>query len=102
VVQQIADACRGKRVMVVLDSMHERDHVLKELELYSSLVSAGCYLIVEDTNSDGVPVFPGSVGPTAALKAFLPTPAGQKFKQDASREAMVLTFNPGGWLRREE
>jgi cephalosporin hydroxylase len=94
--------CRGKRVMVVLDSVHEKPHVLKELELYATLVSVGNYLIVEDTNSDGVPVFPGSIGPTAALEEFLPTPEGQLFKQDASREAMVLTFNPGGWLKREE
>lgn len=100
VVQQIRQACRGKRVMVVLDSVHEKDHVLKELELYASLVSPGSYLIVEDTNSDGVPVFPGSVGPTAALLEFLPTPLGRQFQQDASREAMVLTFNPGGWLKR--
>ena len=101
VVEQIQQKCRGKRVLVVLDSVHEMDHVLKELELYAPLVSPGSYLIVEDTNSDGVPVFPGSTGPTAALQAFLPTPEGQQFKQDTSRESMVLTFNPGGWLKRE-
>jgi cephalosporin hydroxylase len=87
---------------VVLDSMHEKDHVLAELKLYSPLVSAGSYLIVEDTNSDGVPVFPGSIGPTAAVQEFLAMPAGQPFTQDVSREAMVLTFNPGGWLKKEE
>jgi cephalosporin hydroxylase len=102
VVQQIRQACRGKRVLVVLDSMHEKDHVLQELEFYAPLVSPGSYLIVEDTNSDGVPVFPGSVGPTAAVQAFLATPEGRKFQQDASREAMVLTFNPGGWLKKQD
>lgn len=102
VVQAIREACQGKRVMVVLDSVHEKDHVLRELELYAPLVSPGCYIIVEDTNSDGVPVFPGSVGPTAALMEFFKTPLGQQFEQDASREAMVLTFNPGGWLKRLE
>lgn len=102
VVEQIRRACRGKRVMVVLDSMHEKFHVLKELELYAPLVSPGSYLVVEDTNSDGVPVFPGSIGPTAAVQEFLTTPEGKHFTQDASREAMVLTFNPGGWLKREE
>jgi cephalosporin hydroxylase len=102
IVEQIRQLCQGKRVMVVLDSVHEKDHVVQELELYSPLVSVGHYLIVEDTNSDGVPVFPGSIGPTAALQDFLPTPEGLKFVQDASREAMVLTFNPGGWLKRKE
>jgi cephalosporin hydroxylase len=76
--------------------------VLQELALYSPLVSPGSYLVVEDTNSDGVPVFPGSVGPTAAVQEFLATPAGKAFTQDASREAMVLTFNPGGWLKKAE
>jgi cephalosporin hydroxylase len=102
VVEWFREQCQGKRVMVVLDSMHEKDHVLKELEMYSPLVTPGCYLIVEDSNSDGVPVFPGSVGPTAAIQAFLPTPAGQQFTQDVSREAMVLTFNPGGWLKKND
>jgi cephalosporin hydroxylase len=102
VVEQIREKCRGKRVMVVLDSVHEKDYVLKELDVYAPLVSPGNYLIVEDTNSDGVPVFPGSVGPTAALQEWLPTPKGRHFKQDPSREALVLTFNPGGWLKRED
>ena len=102
VVEQIRQQCRGQRVLVVLDSVHEMDHVIKELEFYAPLVSPGSYLVVEDTNSDGVPVFPGSVGPTAALQRFLPTPEGRHFTQDVSREAMVLTFNPGGWLKRED
>jgi cephalosporin hydroxylase len=102
VVEQIRQKCRGQRVLVVLDSVHEMDHVIKELEFYAPLVSPGSYLVVEDTNSDGVPVFPGSVGPTAALQVFLPTPEGRHFTQDVSREAMVLTFNPGGWLKRED
>ncbi len=102
VVEQIRQKCRDKRVLVVLDSVHEMDYVIKELEFYAPLVSPGSYLIVEDTNSDGVPVFPGSVGPTAALQTFLPSPEGRHFTQDVSREAMVLTFNPGGWLKRED
>lgn len=38
-----------KKVMVVLDSDHSTNHVLKELELYSSLVSKDSYCIVFDT-----------------------------------------------------
>lgn len=100
VVETVRKACEGKRVMVVLDSVHEKDHVLAELERYAPLVSPGCYCIVEDSNSDGVPVFPGSIGPTAAMMEFFKTSLGKQFEQDASREAMVLTFNPGGWLKR--
>jgi hypothetical protein len=36
----------------------------------------------------------------AAVVAFLKTEEGNDFTQDFSREAMVLTFNPGGWLKR--
>jgi len=35
--------------MVVLDSDHSHDHVLKELNIYSQLIGKGYYLIVGDT-----------------------------------------------------
>jgi len=43
------------RVMVILDSNHTHDHVLKELELYSTLVTKDCYLIVLDTWVEDLP-----------------------------------------------
>lgn len=45
----------GAKVMVCLDSMHTHDHVIKELELYSPLVTSGCYLIVFDTFVQNMP-----------------------------------------------
>ena len=42
-------AANCDRVMVVLDSNHTHEHVLGELNLYASLVSAGSYCIVFDT-----------------------------------------------------
>jgi cephalosporin hydroxylase len=39
----------GRRCMVILDSDHSTDHVLREIELYAPMVSQGCYLVVEDT-----------------------------------------------------
>ena len=44
-----------KKIIVTLDSMHTHDHVLKELELYSSLVTKGSYLIVFDTLIEDFP-----------------------------------------------
>ena len=35
--------------MVVLDSMHTKDHVDEELKLYSQLVSKGSFICVMDT-----------------------------------------------------
>lgn len=102
VVARISHQTRGKKVMVILDSVHARDHVLQELRYYAPLVTPGSYLVVEDTNSDAIPIFPGQPGPMAAVCEFLKSEDGKDFVQDASREALVLTFNPGGWLKRSE
>jgi cephalosporin hydroxylase len=100
IVARIRDEVKGKKVIVVLDSDHSRDHVFKELLSYGPLVSPGSYAVVEDTNLDAVPLLEDFDGPLAAVVAFLKTEEGSDFKQDFSREAMVLTFNPGGWLKR--
>jgi len=38
----------GERVMVILDSNHERDHVLAELRSYAPLVGVNSYIVVAD------------------------------------------------------
>jgi cephalosporin hydroxylase len=94
--EQITDR---DRVMVILDSDHSRDHVLAELRAYSRLVTAGDYLIVEDTSVNGHPVFADfGPGPMEALDDFLAE--NHDFDIDASREKLLLTFNPRGYLRR--
>ena len=60
----------GENVTVVLDSNHETDHVLKELRLYSDVVSVGSYMIVEDMHLAGHPVRIGDGDPTAAVEQF--------------------------------
>jgi cephalosporin hydroxylase len=88
-------------VMVILDSDHEREHVLKELRLYSQVVTPGQYLIVEDTNINGHPVFPEhGPGPSEALSVFLAE--NGSFIRDREREKLLLTFNTGGYLLRTE
>lgn len=91
----------AERVMVILDSDHSRDHVLRELELYGPLVTPGGYLIVEDTNVNGHPVLPEhGPGPMEAVTTFLETSTA--FEVDRSREKLLFTFNPSGYLRRRE
>lgn len=45
----------GKKVMVILDSMHTHDHVLKELKAYSKYVTKDSYIIVQDTHIEDLP-----------------------------------------------
>ncbi len=72
VTDHIAQEVQGKKVLVTLDSLHTRDHVLKEMEFYSKLVTPDSYLVVQDTNINGHPVFPGfGPGPAEAVQQFL-------------------------------
>jgi cephalosporin hydroxylase len=85
------------KVMVVLDSDHSEGHVASELAAYAGLVTPGQYLVVEDTNINGHPVLPSfGPGPMEALEKWLPH--HPEFKHDASRERLMVTSNPKGWL----
>ena len=99
ILDRLARATRGKRVMVILDSDHHAPHVLAELRAYRDLVSVGCYLVVEDTNVNGHPVLPDyGPGPMEALEEFLATTGD--YVVDRDRERFLLTLNPSGFLRR--
>jgi cephalosporin hydroxylase len=102
IVSAIAKRVKGHTAIVTLDSDHAMQHVLRELRMYSPLVSRGSYLVVEDTHMDGVPTHPEEgPGPMAATLQFLQEGGSEQFAPDFSREKMVMTFNPGGWLRRK-
>jgi len=99
VVKKVEKIVSNKSSMVVLDSAHNKEHVLKEMELYSKFVSNGCYLTVEDTNINGHPVLPEfGPGPMEAVKEFLHK--RKDFTTDPKREKFMLTFCPKGFLKR--
>jgi len=89
-----------EKVMVVLDSAHHMSHVLAELRAYAPLVTEGSYLIVEDGNLNGHPVMKASgPGPLEAIEEFLREQ--DAFEVDASKERLMFTFNPSGYLKKK-
>lgn len=100
-----AQAGQAERVMVVLDSNHTHEHVLRELELYSPLVTRGSYLVVFDTAIEDMPKSafvdrpwgPGN-NPATAVKAFLQT--NRRFEVDREIDhKLLISVAPGGYLR---
>lgn len=93
VVVQVFDQVQGaSRVLMIADSDHSFEHAYGELMAYHSLVTPGSYFIMEDTN---IPVN----GPRQAVEMFLKDHGD--FEVDASLEKFMVTFNPGGYLRRK-
>ncbi len=100
VVQQIFGMIKENQViLVILDSDHNMPHVLKEMEIYSSFVSKGSYMIVEDSNVNGHPVMPNwGDGPFEAIQEFLTH--NDSFEIEKEREKYYMTFNPNGYLKK--
>jgi len=101
-IKSIVRDCR--EVMILLDSYHTHDHVLKELQLYSPFIGKGFYLICGDTIVEDIPEQkhrsrpwgPGN-NPKTALQAFLKETG--RFKIDKTIDNKLLfTCNPGGYL----
>ena len=99
------------RVMVILDSDHSKEHVASELAVYSSLVSSGCYLLVQDGVMEMVAGMPRTGtdwnwnNPRIAIKEFLelhPEFRSTKMARpfDESREVPDCSHHPDGWLLR--
>jgi cephalosporin hydroxylase len=101
IVEDVRQRIGSGKTLVILDSDHHKPHVLRELESYGPMVSPGSYLIVQDTDINGHPVFPEyGPGPWEAVDAFLPK--NPQFKPDKSRERFLFTMHPRGYLRRSE
>ena len=93
-------------IMVVLDSNHTHAHVKKELELYSSLVSVGSYLVVldtfiEDLPADSFPDRPWSVGDNSKTAVLEFLKENDNFEIDKNIEnKLFVTSAPSGFLKR--
>ncbi len=102
----IKEKAQGSEGMVILDSAHNKSHVLLELELYGPLVTHGQYLIVEDTNLNGHPIPVNATdeeheGPFEAVQEYLKWSGKDMWENDVNRGKFGVTFNPGGYLKRK-
>lgn len=85
-------------VLVIEDSSHTYDNTLAVLRTYTALTRPGDYFIVEDSICHhGLPLGP-SPGPYEAIEAFVAE--NPDFEVDRSQEALLITWNPKGYLRR--
>jgi cephalosporin hydroxylase len=96
-----------QKIIVVLDSNHTHDHVLKELELYSPFVSQGSYIVVFDTIVEDLPEGyfsqsrPWGIGnnPKTAVFEFLKT--NRNFVIDEMIDnKLLISVAPKGYLKR--
>jgi cephalosporin hydroxylase len=101
VLDQVAAASEtANSVMVLLDSDHKAPYKHEEMRLYAKFVTPGSYMIAEDTCFDAYPAFPEyGPGPAAAVQKFMAGNAD--FEVDRSLERHMITFVPGGFLRRK-
>lgn len=103
--QAVALAKDRQCVLVALDSNHTHEHVLRELQLYSSLVTKDSYLIVFDTLVEDLPdsLFadrPWGKGnnPKTAVWEFLES--SNRFEIDKEIEnRLLITVAPEGYLK---
>jgi len=99
IVAAVAERTEGKSVIVILDSLHMKFHVLEEMRAYAPLVPVGSYLIVQDGALNGHPVQADhGPGPWEAIQEFLAE--NDEFVVDTARERLMLTYNPNGFLKR--
>ena len=93
-------------ILVILDSNHTGDHVLKELNLYGSLVSLNSYCIVFDTIIEKMDnafsqnrPWSKKNSPKSAIEKFLKT--DDTFEIDHSiDDKLILSMAPGGFLKK--
>ena len=105
IIKKVFSAVKNKKkIMLLLDSNHTHEHVLKELEAYSSLVKKGSYIIVFDTMVEDMPEnsFPNRPwnkknNPKTAVRKFLKK--NKRFKVNKKFEnKLLITSSPEGFL----
>ena len=104
-------AAGGRTVLVLLDSCHTKEHVRRELEAYSPLVTPGSYLVATDGIMKDLSSVPRGQAewtwdnPTAAAAEFVRDHPDFRLESPAwlfneSELKTPITHWPGAWVRR--
>jgi len=104
-VKKIAE--KNKTILVVLDSNHTHEHVLRELQLYAPLVSVGSYAVVFDTIVEDLPEGyfnqqrPWGIGdnPKTAVWEFLKSNDDFEINKSIDNK-LLISVAPDGYLKR--
>jgi len=104
VINKVKKMIKDKNNLVILDSHHTHEHVIKELNIYSDLVGRGNYLICCDTIVNRIPEqkhrkrdWGPKNNPETALKEFLNK--NKRFKIDKDIDKKILLSNhPSGYI----
>jgi len=94
-----------KKVMIILDSYHTHEHVIQELDKYSTFCGDGQYIVVADTIIDMIPPqshrprpWGPNNNPKTAVDEFLKTHAEFMVDPEIDRK-LLFTCNPSGYLK---
>jgi cephalosporin hydroxylase len=109
--QAKAQVREGETVLVLLDSCHTKEHVLAELNAYSTLVSPGSYIVAMDGIMEQVVGAPRTQpdwswnNPRAAAQEFVAANTGFVIEQPPSQfnEGSIskpVTYWPSGYIKR--
>lgn len=111
VVQRVHALCKGKRVLMVLDSDHSYAHVARELEAYHDMIEVGSYIVASDGNMEDLWDVPRGHAswawdnPQEAAREFacrhpefvIEQPAWPFNESSLTRN---VTYWPSAWLKR--
>ena len=101
----------GQRVLVILDSNHTKEHVLKELDAYHDLVTPGSYIVATDGSMNDLYDVPRGEpdwvrnNPTVAAREFVEKHPEFIIEQPAwpfneSELSKNITHWPDAWIKR--
>lgn len=93
---QVEELVAGRSVLVSLDSAHDREHVFKEMTMFSTLVSKGGYMVVEDGI---VRQWFEMSGPCDAIERFMDETDEWVMDMDIE-DLYPVTLFPMGWMRK--